>query len=120
MENQGITELIDELRKAGFVYNDSDFCKKTGLARSHVSEMKVGKKPFTELSMQRIKEAFPAFFAADVGGDGQRTPANTDKALLVALAEIGEQRKLVAQSQSLIAKNQEQIDRLLMIVEKLT
>lgn len=48
------------------------------------------------------------------------TQVNDDQALLRALDEIGEQRKLVSQSQGLIAKNQEQIDRLLLIIEKLT
>ena len=52
-----------------------------------------------------------------VVGDGNVTgnnnQVNTDTALVRAIDEIGEQRKLVA-------KSQEQIDRLLQIIEKLT
>lgn len=120
MENQEFIKLLEDLKNGGFIYNDADFCKKVGFARSHVSEMKAGKKPFTEQSRQRIEQTFPAFFADGDDGEHQRTPANADTPLLRALAEIGEQRKLVAKSQSLVEKNQEQIDRLLAIIEKLT
>lgn len=52
-----------------------------------------------------------------VVGDGNVTgnnnQVNTDAALVRAIDEIGEQRKLVS-------KSQEQIDRLLQIIEKLT
>lgn len=119
MDNQDFIKLVEDLKQGGFIYNDADFCKKVGFSRSHVSEMKAGKKPFTDLSLQRIRECFPDFFA-DGDGEHQRTPASGDAALMKALDEIGEQRKLVCQSQGLIAKNQEQIDRLLQIIEKLT
>ncbi len=120
MENQEFIKLLEDLKSGGFIYNDADFCKKVGFSRSHVSEMKAGKKPFTEQSRQRIAQTFPAFFAVGDDGEHQRTPTNNDTPLLRALEEIGEQRKLVAQSQGLIEKNQEQIDRLLAIIEKLT
>ena len=120
MENQDFIKLLEDLKNGGFIYNDADFCKKVGLSRSHVSEMRAGKKPFTALTMQRVRDTFPEFFVDGDDGEHLRTPANGDAALLKALTEIGEQRKLVSQSQSLIAKNQEQIDRLLLIIEKLT
>lgn len=120
MEKQSFIDTLEALKEAGLIYNDADFCKKVGLSRSHLSEMRQGKKPITALTLQRMREAFPTFFAIGMDGEQQRTMANDDKALLTALAEIGEQRKLVAQSQGLIAKNQEQIDRLLLIIEKLT
>lgn len=120
MENQDFVKIIEGLKDAGFVYNDADFCKKVGLSRSHVSEIRKGKKPVTELTIQRTRRAFPSFFNDDDVGEQQRTQVNDDQALLRALDEIGEQRKLVSQSQGLIAKNQEQIDRLLLIIEKLT
>ena len=46
MEYQTITEIIEALKSAKIVYNDADFCRKTGLQPSFVSEMKAGKKPF--------------------------------------------------------------------------
>lgn len=120
MENQDFIKLLEDLKKTGLIYNDADLCNKVGFSRSHISEIKAGKKPVTELTMQRIKKAFPSFFSSADAGECQRTTANEDTALLRALEEIGEQRKLVSQSQGLIAKNQEQIDRLLLIIEKLT
>ena len=102
---------------AGKVYNDADFARKTGLKQSFVSEMKSGKKPFTGATRKKIEETFPDFFA---DGDDGGHKENADTPLLRALAEISEQRKLVAKSQSLVEKNQEQIDRLLAIIEKLT
>lgn len=117
MEYQTITELIEALKMAGKVYNDADFARKTGLSSSFVSEMKSGKKPFTGATRKKIEETFPDSFA---DGDGVEHKETDDTPLLRALEEIGEQRKLVAQSQGLIEKNQEQIDRLLAIIEKLT
>ena len=52
MENQDFIKLLEDLKNKGFVYNDADFCKKVGFSRSHVSEMRQGKKPFTSHSMQ--------------------------------------------------------------------
>lgn len=120
MENQDFVKLLEEIRAAGMFYNDADLAKKAGFSRSHISEMRSGKKPVTDLTIMRLHETFPSFFSGEADGDPQRTTANEGEALLRALDEIGEQRKLVAQSQGLIAKNQEQIDRLLLIIEKLT
>ena len=47
MENQDFIKIIEGLKSAGLVYNDADFCKKVGLSRSHVSEIRKGKKPCT-------------------------------------------------------------------------
>lgn len=120
MDNQDFIKLLEDIKKAGLIYNDADLCNKVGFSRSHISEIRSGKKPVTELTIQRIKKAFPSFFLVHSDEDCQRTTANESDPLLRALEEIGEQRKLVSQSQNLIAKNQEQIDRLLLIIEKLT
>lgn len=63
MDNQELIKTIEELKKAGFIYNDSDFCRKLGFPKSFLSEMKAGKKTITEQTVLRIKEAFPDFFA---------------------------------------------------------
>ena len=120
MENQDFIKLLEELKRQGFIYNDADLCNKVGFSHSHISEIRSGKKPVTELTIQRVKKAFPSFFVVNSEEECQRTAANGSDPLLRALEEIGEQRKLVSQSQNLIAKNQEQIDRLLLIIEKLT
>lgn len=120
MDNQDFVKLLEDMKAAGMFYNDADLSKKAGFSRSHISEMRSGKKPVTDLTLIRLRETFPSYFAKDEEGEQARTTANEGEALLRALDEIGEQRKLVAQSQGLIAKNQEQIDRLLLIIEKLT
>lgn len=62
MENQELIKTIEDLKKAGLVYNDADFCRKCGFAKSFLSEMKAGKRSITEQTVQRIKETFPEFF----------------------------------------------------------
>jgi hypothetical protein len=61
-EKQGLTEIIEGLKREGFIYNDADFCRKTGLKSSFVSEMKAGKKPFSEKTRQLVEQTFPNFF----------------------------------------------------------
>jgi hypothetical protein len=61
-DKQTITEIIEGLKNEGFVYNDADFSRKTGLKASFVSEMKAGKKPFSELTRQKIEQTFPKYF----------------------------------------------------------
>lgn len=63
MDNQTLIETIEALKKAGFVYNDSDFCRKTGMAKSFLSEMKAGRRVITEQTVQRIRDTFPNFSA---------------------------------------------------------
>lgn len=62
IEKQGLTEIIEGLKREGFIYNDADFCRKTGLKSSFVSEMKTGKKPFTEQTRQKAEQTFPNYF----------------------------------------------------------
>lgn len=66
MDNQTLIETIEALKKAGFVYNDSDFCRKTGMAKSFLSEMKAGRRVITEQTVQRIRDTFPEFFTPKV------------------------------------------------------
>lgn len=100
MEYQTITEIIEALKKAKFVYNDADFCRKTGFPPSFVSEMKAGKKLFSELSRRKIEETFPDFFAP-------KTVDMTDPlGDLIALARYNMER------------GHDEIDRLIAIMEK--
>lgn len=66
MDNQTLIETLEALKDGGFVYNDADFCRKTGMAKSFLSEMKSGKRVITEQTVQRIRETFPDFFAPKV------------------------------------------------------
>lgn len=100
MEYQTITEIIEALKSAKIVYNDADFCRKTGLQPSFVSEMKTGKKPFSDLSRRKIEETFPEFFAP-------KTVDMTDPMSdLIALARFN------------IERGHDEIDRLITLMEK--
>ena len=100
MENQTLIKIIEDLKNAKLVYNDADFCRKTGLQPSFVSEMKAGKKPFTELSRRKIEEAFPDFF------DPKTIDMTDPMADLIALARYN------------LERGHDEIDRLIAIMEK--
>lgn len=84
MENQTLTKVIEELKNAGIVHSDADFCRKTGFKPSFVSEMKAGKKPFTAKSMKIIEETFPDFFHPKTVIMGDDSPTLGDVARMVA------------------------------------
>ena len=100
MENQTLIKIIEDLKNAKLVYNDADFCRKTGLQPSFVSEMKAGKKPFTELSRRKIEEAVPDFF------DPKTIDMTDPMADLIALARYN------------LERGHDEIDRLIAIMEK--
>ena len=100
MEYQTITEIIEALKDAKIVYNDADFCRKTGLQPSFVSEMKTGKKPFSDLSRRKIEETFPEFF------DPKTVDMTDPMSDLIALARFN------------IERGHDEIDRLITLMEK--
>ena len=100
MEYQTITEIIEALKSAKIVYNDADFCRKTGLQPSFVSEMKAGKKPFSDLSRRKIEETFPEFF------DPKTVDMTDPMSDLIALARFN------------IERGHDEIDRLITLMEK--
>lgn len=109
MEYQTFSELLDVLKNEGLIYNDADFCRKTGLKPSFVSEMRAGKKPFTGLTRKKIEETFPDFFNVKIDA-----PA-PDVAHLLTIME-GD-RELIRE---MARRKDEEIDRLLSIVEAVT
>lgn len=62
MENQTLIKLLEDLKNNGFIYNDSDLCRKLGCSKSFLSEMKAGKRTITQQFVTRLHEAFPEFF----------------------------------------------------------
>lgn len=106
---QQLTQLIEDLKKAGLVYNDADFSRKVGLSTSFVSEMKSGKKPLTPVTRAKIEETFPQFFAKE---DEQPTQ-NLDRLLDI----MEKDHDLIRE---ISRKQDSEIDRLLSIVEAMT
>lgn len=72
MENQDLMKLIQDLKEGGFVYNDSDLCRKLGCSKSFLSEMKTGKRKITQQFVTRIHATFPDFF------NGNTVPLHCD------------------------------------------
>lgn len=65
IDSQWLIDLIESLKSSGEIYNETDFCKKTGLNKSFVSNMKSGKNQITEQTVLKIKQTFPAFFGIE-------------------------------------------------------
>lgn len=107
---QTITELIEDLKKAGLVYNDADFCRKVGISTSFVSEMKSGKKAFTPVTRAKIEETFPQFFS---NGEHQDDAKDMDRLISV----LEKDHELIRE---ITRKQDSEIDRLLSIVEAMT
>lgn len=105
-EKQTINQIIELLKENGFVYNDADFCRKTGLKASFVSEMKTGKKPFTESTLRKIEETFPDFFYRE------KSEPKSDIDRFLSIIEADHQ--LIRE---MVSKKDEEIDRLLAIME---
>lgn len=100
MDNQTLIETLESLKKRGFVYNDADFCRKTGMSKTFLSEMKAGKRTITQQTVTRIHDTFPDFFAP-------KTVDMTDPlGDLIALARYNMER------------GHDEIDRLIAIMEK--
>ena len=100
MDNQTLIKTLEDLKKGGFCYNDADFCRKTGMSKSFLSEMKAGKRAVTEQTVTRIMETFPDFF------NPKSVPMSDPLTDLVALAKLN------------IEKGHDEIDRLIAIMEK--
>lgn len=109
-EIQDFAKLLEDLKKEGFIYNDADFCRKTGLKASFVSEMKAGKKPFTEQTLQKIEQCFPQFFNAGNAEDSPPPRSDVDRFLSIIEAD----HQLIRE---MVSKKDEEIDRLLAIME---
>lgn len=81
MEYQDFIKLLEDLKNAGFYYNDADFCRKLGIGTSRLSMMKTGKRPISEKFIHEIRETFPDFFKP------KTVPMESDVAHLLRIVE---------------------------------
>ena len=81
MDNQTLIKTLEDLKNAGFIYNDADFCRKTGMSKTFLSEMKAGKRKITQQTVTRIRETFPDFF------EPKTVPMESDVAHLLRIVE---------------------------------
>lgn len=61
-DSQWLIGIIESLKAAGEIYNETDFCKKTGINKSFISDMKAGRSVITEQTVRKIQQAFPSSF----------------------------------------------------------
>lgn len=133
--NENLRQVIDGIKFRYQMRTQKQISEALGYSSAtYLSDLLSGKSPVTEEFSDRMKERFgvnPKFLLSNEGGiwiDGTgnitqigdhntqvtgndntiQTPSTLDK----AIEEISEQRKLVA-------KSQEQIDRLISIIEKM-
>ena len=100
MDNQTLIKILEDLKNAGFIYNDADFCRKTVMSKTFLSEMKAGKRTITQQTVTRIRETFPDFFAPKV------VEMSDPMGNLIALARFNMER------------GHDEIERLIAIMEK--
>ena len=70
---QWLIDLIESLKEVGEIYNDADFCKKTGLNKTFVSDMKAGRVPISEQTVHKIMNTFPSSFGIYALGEEKHT-----------------------------------------------
>lgn len=109
-EIQDFAKLLEDLKKEGFIYNDADFCRKTGLHRSSVSEMRTGKKEVSEQTLHKIEQTFPEFFGKETDMNSSSPRSDVDRFLSIIEAD----HQLIRE---MVLKKDEEIDRLLSIME---
>ena len=139
-QNQRFRVLLEYLREKKLIRNQQDFTERIGSDKSTVSQIVNNHIGIPNGLFGCVVAAFP--FVNELwlrSGDGEMIKPSAQQSSYVnnspivmnsdnnqigncapfnaALAEIAEQRKLVERSLSLLAKRDEQIDRLLTIIE---
>ena len=75
-------DFLETLKRLGKVYNDADFCQKTGIPRTYLSDIKSGRRTLTENVVLKVQRVFPEFLS-DVDTSSQDQPTIGDIARMV-------------------------------------
>lgn len=86
-DSQWLIDIIESLKSAGEIYNETDFCKKTGLNKSFISDMKAGRSVITEQTVRKIKQAFPNSFGLTAHENEEPCPLCEEKDKRIAFME---------------------------------
>ena len=87
-DSQWLIDLIESLKDAGEIYNETDFCKKTGINKTFLSDMKAGRHAITEQTVRKIKKAFPSCFGLSTSnGSEEPCPLCEEKDKRIAFME---------------------------------
>ena len=109
--NKELTNCITHLIVERKVRNLNDFAAQLGRSPSYISDVKAGRRPMTVEFAYQISKVFPDFTVNYLLGKEEDTPSPEDRP--AAEAGLGQDAELRA----IIRKQQEQIDRLLSIIE---
>ena len=75
--------FIESLKLQGKVYNDADFCQKTGIPRTYLSDIKSGRRTITENVVLKVQRVFPEFLCSDVDTRDKDLPTIGDLARMI-------------------------------------
>lgn len=109
IDNEELIKLIESLKEKGFIYNEADFCKKTGINKTFLSDMKAGRRTISEQTVQKIEQTFPEYFgvisgdnntvANNIGGDNNQ---NSGSVIEVLSRQLEEKDKQIGRLLSII------------------
>lgn len=102
-DNKWLLDILERLKEGNFVYNDSDFCRQTGIPKTYLSDMKSGRRAVSEQTVRKIRQAFPSFFG------GKMVATEREQ------SEIGSLIALVKENNR---RCNDQIDRIISLLEK--
>lgn len=87
-DSQWLIDIIESLKSAGEIYNETDFCKKTRIRKSFISDMKAGRAVITEQTVRKIKQAFPNSFGLSTAHENENScPLCEEKDKRIAFME---------------------------------
>lgn len=139
-----LNTILRNLKSSGIIYNDTDFCNRTGITKSFLSEMKNGKKQITEKTVRKISETLNINILWLLTGEGEmlkNTSIDGDSIIqtgeghnavinknkysgkFAGIPEGTQLQYLMEQNRQLLQQNQkfqDHIDRLLGIIEDMS
>lgn len=126
-KKERFSEAFNYLRDKGIVHTQKDVAEKMGSTSPNVSSALKGvESVLTDNFLKRFNEAFGAVFdeqwlltgtgpmLKDGGGEGEQ---GGEPSLATLVGEIAAQRRLTEAAQEQVSRSQEQIDRLLTLLE---
>lgn len=103
---QELKKVIKDLKKANLIYNETDLCRKAGIAQSYLSDMKAGRREISEEMVQRIEAAFPSYFSQKTAtiGLGELTLSDIARMIVEHDIRFHEQMERIMDEMGLCSK----------------
>ncbi len=123
--NERLIMVIDFLKENRIIFNDSDFAEQVGKDRSYISNVKSGRRPVTRSFCNDIVETFSMISKHWLlTGEGEMlktaNPSNTNQKEEETSSEAIKIEVLIQDVLKLFKKKDEQLDRLLSLLESIS